>query len=95
MSFFLAEVAMLGIDKNSTLVKTFVTSGLEEEKETNSSGESGGDDIKEVILSLEEHICHYRIICTTETQRNKIFSNIMTLDGHKQIFSPPPEFHTA
>lgn len=94
MSFFLAEATLLGIDKNSSIVKNFINCGLEEEKETSESPETG-DSVKEVLLSLEEHIFYHQIIFQTESHQNKVLSNLTTLDGHQQIFSPPPEIHTS
>ncbi len=93
MSFFLAEVVILGIDKNSSLVRNFVTSGFEEEKE-NSSESSEADESK-VFLSVAENLFRHNILFIAGSHRDKIFHNIMTDPGHKKIFSPPPEVRTS
>lgn len=93
MSFFLAEVVILGIDKNSSLVRNFVTSGFEEEKET--SSESSEVDESKVFLSLSENLFRHNILFISGSNRDKIFHNVMTDPGHKKIFSPPPEFRST
>lgn len=93
MSFFLAEVVAFNIDKNSQLVQNFLNTGIEEEKETGEATGESDESVKELDLSIAEHLFHHKILFELGKKRNSILDNLTVEAGYLKKFSPPPERH--
>jgi hypothetical protein len=92
MAFILAEIDALGISKQSTLIRTMMTSGIEEETESPENTEV--DIFDEIDLSLHDSLKHNYLKLLAAQQKNRYFISLAISSGYRQNFSPPPEFNT-
>jgi hypothetical protein len=91
MSFILAEVAILQLDKNCQLIQNLVKNGIEEEKENGGESNESDGKVKETDLSIEENLKHHGIVYINGQQRDKHLGNLTVSTGFTESFFTPPE----
>jgi hypothetical protein len=92
MSFFLAEVSMLGLTNPELIenvAKLISSSGFEEERD----GESSGNDssAKEVDLLIHQIQLHHSALFLITTKIIRILEDHYPHANYALIFSPPPD----
>jgi hypothetical protein len=88
MGFFLAEVAVLELDKCSKLVENLVNTGFEEERES----ESGDSSEEKVVDLMNPHSTEHAVVLLYSLPEKKFISPDPLWDTHYlEEFSPPPE----
>jgi hypothetical protein len=94
MSFFIAEVTLLNIDKTDqsiqNVIQILLAGGFEEESET-PDGHGKSESIKDVFLSIQANLFHHRHLFQIAQHRFGALNDMIPHRGHAQIFSPPPE----
>lgn len=95
LSFFLAEVSLLKLDKDNRMIETITNvitgAGFEEESETTSDSHETGSSLKEVKLLITQNLNHHGSLFLIAQQRNGILVLPRPESGFSQVFSPPPE----
>ena len=95
LSFFMAEVVFLNLDKKDRTIQTIFcilnSGGFEEESEAPADGHEKLSDLKGVDLYFNHNLYHHQHLYLIAQQREGVLHTLILREGFSKIFSPPPE----
>lgn len=95
LSFFMAEVVFLNLDKKDRTIQTIFcilnSGGFEEESEAPADSHEKLSDLKGVDLYFNHNLYHHQHLYLIAQQREGVLHTLILQEGFSKIFSPPPE----